>query len=226
VTLRDGTRITLAPRTTLRLEHFGPQSRTVQLEGAAYFEIPHTVGTPFLVQSGSVVTRVLGTSFLVRDYPGERYMRVAVSTGKVVIASSASRFSAVTLVAGDIGDVADSTIVTKRASSDEVASETGWMHGRLLFHNAPVPEILAALNRWYGYEFRCADTSVMRKDLTIALSAQSSSSALAVLKQVLNVNLTVVGDTVSLTPKRFLPTHGTRRTQGYDVWMPIKEAGL
>ena len=226
ITLHDGTRITLAPRTTLRLANFSARSRTVWLDGEAYFEIPRAAGVPFIVRSGPVVTRVLGTAFTMRAYSGDAHARVAVTTGKVTVSSSMARFAPVTLAAGYLGDVTDSTITVKASKTgDELAQETSWMHGRLVFHDTPVPEVLATLNRWYGYQFRCSDPSVMQQDLTVALSAQSSSAALAILEQVLNVNLTVVGDTVNMTPRHSPPVHGTTRTRSYDIWTPIKEAG-
>lgn len=226
ITLPDGTRITLAPQTTLRLTNFGSRSRTVQLEGEAYFEIPHAAGIPFIVRSGSAATRVLGTKFTVRDYPDDRRARIAVTTGKVTVLSTTARFAAVTLTAGHLGDIADSTITVKATkTSDELAQETSWLHGRLVFHDAPVPEVLAMLKRWYGYQFRCSDSSVMRQDLTVALSTQSSSAALAILEQVLNVDLMVRGDTVDMIPRRSRPAHGTTRTRSYDLWTPNKEAG-
>ena len=63
--------MTLAPRTTVRMLAFGPQGRTVALDGEAFFDVPHANRAPFIVQTGRVSTRVMGTAFDVHHYHGE-----------------------------------------------------------------------------------------------------------------------------------------------------------
>lgn len=222
--LADGTRATLAPQTTLRLMGFGQSSRTVAVdEGEVYFEVLHTAGTPFLVQSGQVTTRVLGTAFLVRHYGTSVTVRVAVASGKVsVSAPGVSAARPVTVSANQVADVGDSLVSVKTV--DNMDPETGWVHDALVFHKAPMTDVLAALSRWYGYHFRFTDSLLTQQHVTLWLSTHSSAEALATLKQVLNVNLTVVGDTVTLTPAQ-VRIPGIRRGHDYDVFTPEREVG-
>jgi hypothetical protein len=94
-----------------------------------------------------------------------------------------------------------------------------------VFHDTSVETVLAALTHWYGYQFRCADPTLLHKSVTIMVSVQSSSAALAKLEQILGVNLTVAGDTVTLTPQPARPANGIPRTRSYDVWTSTKEVG-
>ena len=89
IILPDGTGIWLAPQSTLEYpEEFSGDKRTVKLEGEAFFEVVKDRKRPFTVQSGTLTTRVLGTSFNINAYKSERSATVTVLTGKVSVAAS------------------------------------------------------------------------------------------------------------------------------------------
>lgn len=217
VTLDDGSHATLAPRTTLRLSHFGRRSRTVDVDGQVYFDVAHSTDAPFIVRTNGVATRVLGTQFIVQHYRDDENVRVTVLTGRVAI-NARSRDRATIVAAGQTGEVTDSTPTVYPTTN--AGAETGWLHDELRFTHAPVPEVLRTLTRWYGYTFRSADSSVIQQKVTVWVSTRSSARALTALKQVLDVDMTFTGDTITLTP---LPQHaGSRgaRRNAYDVWVP------
>jgi transmembrane sensor len=47
-----------------------------------------------------------------------------------------------------------------------VADDTAWTSGRLVFRDAPLPEVAAALRRWYGIELRATDPAIAGRHLT------------------------------------------------------------
>jgi transmembrane sensor len=223
VTLDDGTRVTLAPQTTLRLHGFSQYQRTVSVDGKAYFEVAHAAGAPFEVRSGSITTRALGTAFLVDHAPHGTRVRVAVEEGKVRMFSTVRTNAEVTVTAGHVGEITDSSATIHAVVDSEPGTE--WLQGQLVFYNMPVAVVLQTLSRWYGYQFRYADSTLSQRDVTISVSVRSSASALATLEQILNVNLTVVGDTVTLTPQASQRMKGIPRVRSYDVWTPTSEVG-
>lgn len=226
VTLNDGTRVTLAPETMLRLVDFGPRHRTVTVDGKAYFEVTNAKDVPFEVRSGLVTTHVLGTAFLVDHAPGSAHVRVAVEEGKVRISriSTASRAeTAFTVTAGNVGDVTDSLVTVKTVVDTGLGME--WLPGQLFFHHTPVATVLQTLSRWYGYRFRYADSSLSQRNVTISLSVRSPASALATLEQILRVNLTLHGDTVTLTPQDERRGKVAPKVRSYEVWTPTREVG-
>jgi transmembrane sensor len=228
IELADGTRMTLAPQTTLRLQHFGAQSRAIVLEtGEAYFEVAHASGTPFTVRSGMATTQVLGTAFLVRYKAGESHAHVSVIDGKVRIvaraATSAHANGGLTLTAGQAGSVSDSSI--QMSAADDLAPSTEWQSGHVVFHHTSVATVLQALSRWYGYHFRYVDQAFGAQSVTMRVSTRSSAQALATIEQLLAVNLTVVGDTVTLVPQAPRASQSMPRVRTYDVWTPTKEVG-
>jgi ferric-dicitrate binding protein FerR (iron transport regulator) len=213
ITLQDGTRITLAPQTTVRLVRFTSRERLIALDGEAAFDVAHAGSEPFVVQTGDVSTRVLGTSFVVRHYASDSHVRVAVTDGKVAVASHTAQRPSVVLPAGYVGDVTDSTASSMRVT--DMALYTGWLDGHLSFHEAPTPEVLAALSRWYGYEFRLADSTLASRNLTIVLSTRSLTSAFATLKLVLDVDLSVDGHVVTIVPHRTTSMNPSMKTRNY-----------
>lgn len=68
---------------------FNSSERRVTLSGEAYFEVRRDEEVPFIVQTGTAETRVLGTTFNVRAYEDEESIEVAVTSGKVRFSSLA-----------------------------------------------------------------------------------------------------------------------------------------
>lgn len=227
VNLDDGTRVTLAPQTTLRLRHFGAQSRTVMLEaGEAYFEVTHASGMPFIVRSGEATATVLGTAFLLRHPAGDPHVYVAVTDGKVHVTPTTrtgSGVTGVTLTRGQAGNLIDST--THVSTVDDLAPGTEWAPGYIIFRDTPVATVLQTVSQWYGYHFRYADPTVGAQSVTLTVSTRSSAEALAAIERVLEVNLTVAGDTVTLVPQPPRASGGAPRIRTYDVWTPMREVG-
>jgi ferric-dicitrate binding protein FerR (iron transport regulator) len=64
---------------------FTGKTREIYLSGEAYFDIKHDPSKPFLVHTGKIVTRVLGTAFDIRAYPDDETIKVTVTKGKVQV---------------------------------------------------------------------------------------------------------------------------------------------
>lgn len=86
IQLSDSSEVTLAPGAGLTYpREFSPGKREVQLKGDAFFNITKDSHRPFFVYSGKLVTRVLGTSFWVKEGGKTRQMQVEVVCGKVSV---------------------------------------------------------------------------------------------------------------------------------------------
>lgn len=86
VNLPDGSSVLLSEGSSIRFgkEMNGPE-RDVYLDGEGFFEVVKNPAKPFLVHTDKLTTRVLGTSFRVRSFPGQEQAEVAVKTGKVAV---------------------------------------------------------------------------------------------------------------------------------------------
>jgi transmembrane sensor len=86
ITLSDGSRITLAPQSSIAYPAvFEDSRREVTLTGEALFQVTRNPEQPFFVNAGEVTTKVLGTSFRVETGKDNSSVQVAVLTGKVSV---------------------------------------------------------------------------------------------------------------------------------------------
>ncbi len=89
--LADGTSVWLNAGSSLRFPvSFSDTTRQVFLEGEAYFEVSHD-GKPFIVSSGEMDIRVLGTSFNVSAFSDESEFKTTLVEGKVSVSYTRGR---------------------------------------------------------------------------------------------------------------------------------------
>jgi len=86
IQLVDGSTVTLEPFSTLKYPtQFLKKQREVVLKGEAFFDITRDTTKPFVVYANETITKVLGTSFTIKAFEGEKEVEVAVKTGKVAV---------------------------------------------------------------------------------------------------------------------------------------------
>lgn len=86
--LPDSSYITVNAGTTLRYNtDFGVKNRNIWLDGEAYFVVNKS-HTPFIVHSGTVQIKAIGTEFNVRAYSSENQIETTLIEGKVVVTDS------------------------------------------------------------------------------------------------------------------------------------------
>jgi ferric-dicitrate binding protein FerR (iron transport regulator) len=194
LTLGNGTRITLAPATTVRM-----RGAVADLTGEAYFEVASHDRTSFVVQTGRITTRVLGTAFTVRRYPSDSAVRVAVIDGRV---STGTSRAPITISAGQAARVTDSIAVLQ--SSDDAMTATAWTRGQLVFKWVPLRDVVGELSRVYGTEVRVTDTTLAKETvrLDVSIREQSLNQVLDVIGAIVNARAVKSGNAFMLTPGR------------------------
>ncbi|MGG7665198.1 FecR family protein [Dyadobacter sp. BHUBP1] len=89
VSLPDGSSIRLSSKSKLSYPAvFVKAEREVLLNGEAFFEVTKNPQSPFKVYTNDIVTTVLGTSFTIKAFDGDKDVRVMVKTGKVTVATA------------------------------------------------------------------------------------------------------------------------------------------
>jgi ferric-dicitrate binding protein FerR (iron transport regulator) len=83
VHLPDGSFVILNKHSSLAFK--AGRMREVTLNGEAYFDVVHRPEQAFLVHTGSIVTRVLGTAFNIKAYSADKAIEVTVDHGKVQV---------------------------------------------------------------------------------------------------------------------------------------------
>lgn len=147
VLLSDSTKVKLGPTSTLRYpKHFTGDKRIVSLNGEGYFEVTHNSHKPFIIQTGELEIKVLGTSFNVHAFEDDELSKIALFTGKVEVLKGAQRLQ---LNPGQ-AIVYNKNKATFAVESFDPAKEKENMAGVLHFERATFSEIARQLNRKYG----------------------------------------------------------------------------
>lgn len=179
--LPDGTVVTLNRQS--RLEYpagFVDKTREVYLYGEAFFEVQHDPSRPFLVHTGNITTRVLGTSFNIKAYGDENDIAVAVSTGKVQVQKKDKTVLGL-LTAGDqlIIDREKENVVMARV---DVADIGVWKTPDLNFDNMTVEEAAEVISRHFNVEIKLENELLGKCRFTARFTGKEAS-----IKQVLDV---------------------------------------
>ena len=158
LTLSDGSQVWLNAESRLTYPAaFGASERRVRLEGEAYFEVESGKGR-FVVETGDMNVRVLGTAFNVNAYKNEAATRTTLVHGKVEVMTGGDELQQV-LVPGEqaIFDRESGQLEVKQVNTDFY---TRWIKGQFVFRDTPLRDIMRTLARWYEMEYEFTDAEL------------------------------------------------------------------
>ena len=175
---------------------FTDSTRHIYLEGEAYFEVAHN-GSPFIVTSGEMDIRVMGTSFNVSAYANDKSKKTTLVEGKVRVdlrnANSVSQeFLTPNKQAVVIGGKSKIVIADVDASQ-----YNSWVDGKLEFNNETLEDVLKKLSRWYAFEYEFENQKAKDFHFSGRLDNQERiSSILHMLEMTTSVKFEVADDKV------------------------------
>lgn len=188
VTLPDRTQVWLNAGSALKYARsFGTDKREVSLTGEAYFEVAPDSLHPFLIRSGGVGVRVLGTKFNLKAYPEESHIDVSLKEGKVEVSlPAAGRSETVVLLPGR------ELLYNKRTGSAQVRETdpyeaSAWTNGELRFTDKPFGEIAKALERRFNVHIKIKSERLKKETYT---GSFLSSHTLGEILEEINVDNT------------------------------------
>ncbi|MBE9461072.1 FecR family protein [Dyadobacter subterraneus] len=87
IVLPDRSTIVLHPKSSVSYaaDFERNSKREVYLSGEAFFNVTKNPDKPFFVYANELITKVLGTSFLIKAFDNDKEVEVAVKTGKVSV---------------------------------------------------------------------------------------------------------------------------------------------
>jgi ferric-dicitrate binding protein FerR (iron transport regulator) len=205
LTLPDSTRVTLSAGSTLSYPvRFTSDTRSVTLEGEAYFAVEHDVAHPFVVHSNGATTRVLGTEFDVRAFAGDR-VDVVVVNGRVQLTAEGSDADTPVLTAGQRGRLNLATASVVVDSATPAGAYVAWKDGHLRLDARPLGSVLPDLARWFDASFVVSDSSLAARRLTADFRVGNGASLDAVLDALtlaLDATYERHGHTIVFRPRR------------------------
>lgn len=184
VHLPDGSMVLLNKNSRLDYPRvFGDTSREVVLSGEAYFDITRLAGRPFLVHTGKLRTRVLGTTFNIRAYPEDKAISVTVTSGKVQVMSE--RASVGMLVADEQirYDVSSETVVHQKV---DVRPLVAWRPSEVRFDDITMEEAARRIGDLFGVTVHFVNPAL--KDCRVTANFYSEDQLQEILTVICAVN--------------------------------------
>ncbi len=184
-TLPDGTLVSLNTNTRLKYPaKFGRETREVNIEGEAFFEVKPNKNKPFIIHAGNAQIKVLGTSFNVSAYPATKLVEVIVETGKVQVVSNTTetiQTNELILTPGDKGTlVYSSNSLLKTTNQDP--NFLAWKTRVLTFKATSLSEVIGNLEKVYKVNIRLADPRLNELLLTAQFNDYSLDFILKVIE--------------------------------------------
>lgn len=167
VILSDGTHIWLNAQSELEYPVAFSSVRNVKLKGEAYFEVKHDDHSPFIVHSGDVKVKVLGTKFNVSAYNSNKIL-VTLVKGKVAVAAPNGDE---TLHVGDQVQILNGDIKKLKVDTE---TYTSWVDGTYEFDDVPMDEIMKQLSSWYNVKIMFASPDLSKIRFTGAIFRNNS----------------------------------------------------
>lgn len=157
VELPDGSKVWLNATSSLRYpSSFSETIREVELVGEGYFEVKNeqqergAAHRPFVVKAKDQKIYVLGTSFNVKAYAGERVSKTSLLTGKVEVESEKTKKRLGLRPNQQL--VFDSTTKAMQVREVDAESSIEWKNNLFSFHNITLREIMQEVERWYDVQ--------------------------------------------------------------------------
>jgi transmembrane sensor len=197
-TLPDGSIITLNGNSQLTYpEYFNGKTREVSLKGEMFFEVKPDAEHPFIIHTGTLDIKVVGTSFNVHAFPETDTVRVSVATGKVKCYIGNDT---VTLLPGDIAVYNKTTHELKKGREDD--PNTGAYRNRIFkFNNTRLADAVGLLNNAYGSNIILKSSVIRECRLNVNFNNESLDNILVIIKDITGVTIQRTGATIVLDGK-------------------------
>jgi transmembrane sensor len=189
IVLKDGTKVKLNSGSTLTYpETFASDVREVTLKGEAFFSVTKNPDAPFIIHTGDVTTKVLGTEFNVSAYPESGAVQVAVVSGKVKVNANVKPGAEKNSVCLNPSEMV--TFEKKErellVSPFDAKDQIGWKDGILYFEKSDFPSAMKKLERWYGIRIQLPADSRKLTDADWRFSGKFQDKDIAYILNVMS----------------------------------------
>ena len=177
VQLSDGSTVILNARTKLKLDtvSFGQKDRIVELlAGEAFFDVKKDSTKAFIVNAQHIHTKVLGTSFTIKNYAELDDISVSVFTGKVQVTANNNPLGVLTR--GEQIRYARNNNESRKENFD-LLTRNSWIEGRVYLKQSNFAELALAVRNIYDVDLEAADTRISQQLYSMPISRQLSWSA-------------------------------------------------
>ena len=198
--LPDGTTVWLNSNSKLTCpEDFREGTRSVALEGEAYFEVARNKEQPFVVHSGGLCVEALGTAFDLANYPADSLIETVLVEGSLRIT----------------GDALPQGVVLKPNQRFAYGKEKhqaklhqakaglyiDWIKNRLVFDNDCLADIKISMEGWYNVGIDCPEDFAASTRMSFTVRGESIDEILKAMSFIIPIRYSVEeGGRVKIIP--------------------------
>jgi len=209
VVLPDGSTVRLEEGSHLYYSKDISSSREVFLTGEAFFDIKKDAARPFYVYTSQVITKVLGTSFRVKELTSGQKTIVTVATGKISVYRKEDFFK------GNRGNEQGGIVVTpnqemvydgekdrlnkKLTEEPKQIQETS--DTSFSFNATPIARVFKELQQAYGIQILYDEEAAATCSLSASLSGGSFYEKLNVICKAINATYEVIDGDIVITAR-------------------------
>jgi transmembrane sensor len=192
--------------------------RELTLEGEAFFDVKHDPDHPFVIHTGKLDIKVLGTTFNIKAYPNDSTIETTLIKGRVEIDFKNNtqanillqpnekvivpiKAAPATVNRGDGAAGPELTIYRRMVRPDSAFRtiiETSWVEDKLAFRNEPFSDVSKKLERWYNIHFRFENNNYLQYRLTGYFKEQPIRNVMDALQISLGFHYRIDGDTIHI----------------------------
>jgi transmembrane sensor len=183
VTLGDGSVVSLAPMSRIRVRYERNQRLISLVRGEALFHVAKDANRPFIVQAARARVRAVGTVFNVER--SDNGVSITVVEGRVAVTDQQER-RAMTAGANAGGKrvslgADEQLVVSANGQMNPVrkvrgSAEIGWATGQLEFDNEPIRDIVRRFNGYNKVQIQVTDSALADRRVGGIFSARDPES--------------------------------------------------
>jgi ferric-dicitrate binding protein FerR (iron transport regulator) len=189
IRLGDGTHVLLNRDSKIRYRKpFKGDCREIRLAGEAWFDVAKDTTRPFIIDAGTAIVQVLGTSFNVNAYRENPMIEITVESGVVAVTAKEDKDELIVLKAGNSGTYNSSSRELKLIPVSN-PNTLAWLTKNLYFEDTPLREVAALIGKVYNVKFVIPDPGIADCPITVSFSDQSLEAVLNVLELTLDLEI-------------------------------------
>ena len=225
VQLPDGSQVWVNSGSHLTYEgNFKGNTREVQLDGEAYFDVAKDASRPFIVHTSNIDIKVLGTAFNVKAYKTEPTIEATLIHGSIEVINKSEPGSAKIMLKpheklvynkyvikdikdqkADIKPVADSfSIIIKplrKNIADNDIVETAWVYNKLIFEDERFADLALKMERWYNVKISIENEKLKDYRISGTFVNETAEEALKALQLLVPFSYSIKNNEVRIIKK-------------------------
>lgn len=199
--LSDGSKVHLNAGSSLRypIQFVPGKERQVFLKGEAFFDVAKDHSNPFIINSGELNIRVLGTKFNVSAYEEDELTEVVLVEGSVGLYNKNEDFHSESflLTPGNKGNFNknNNTIDSQKVIT---GLYTSWMSGELVFRNMTFENILKKMERHYNVSIVNNNSSINKEMFNASFRNAPIEKVMEYFRSIYQLDFTINGKEITI----------------------------